>query len=116
LRPDNFAGANYGLRSEPQDVGLRAIDTKELYDKLAGLTRDELRKIVIVPLGERLEQGAKYLDLQHLEQGEFVATADMVSDEDHYYVPKNHTDYVLWNRLKQLSNQARLNESETPGG
>jgi hypothetical protein len=25
--------------------------------------------------------------------------ADMVSDEDHYYVPKNHTDYVLWNRV-----------------
>ncbi len=116
LRPDNFAGANYGLRSEPQDIGLRAIDIKELYDKLAGLTRDELRKIVIVPLGERLEQGAKYIDLQHLERGEFVATADMVSDEDHYYVPKNHIDYVLWNRLKQLSNQARLDKSETAGG
>ncbi len=84
-------------------------------DKLAGLTRDELRKIVIVPLGDRLEQGAKYIDLQHLERGEFVATADMVSDEDHYYVPKHHTDYMLWNRLKQLSNQARLNKSETPG-
>src|SRR5438132_7581133 len=51
LRPDNFAGANYSLRSEPQDIGLRAIDIKELYDKLAGLTRDDLRKIVIVPLG-----------------------------------------------------------------
>ncbi len=116
LRPDNFAGANYGLRSEPQDLGLRAIDIKELYDKLADLTDDELRNIVIVPLGERLEQGARYIDLQHLESGEFVATADMISDEDHYYVPKKHTDYVLWNRLKQVSNKARLDESETPGG
>src|SRR5437667_1841394 len=34
LRPDNFAGANYGLRSEPHDLGLRAIDIKELYGKL----------------------------------------------------------------------------------
>jgi len=84
LRPDNFAGANYGLRSEPQDLGLRAIDIKELYDKLADLARDELRNIVIVPLGAPLEQGAKYLDLQHLEQGEFAATADMVSDERSY--------------------------------
>jgi hypothetical protein len=75
-----------------------------------------LRNIVIVPLGDRLEQGAKYIDLMHLERGEFVATADMVSDEDHYYVPKKHTEYVLWNRLKQISKQARLNESETTGG
>ena len=116
LRPDNFAGANYGLRSEPQDLGLRASDIKELYDKLTDLTDDELRNIVIVPLGERLEQGAKYIDLQHLEWGEFVAMADMVADEDHYYVPKTHTDYVLWNRLRQINNPARLDESETPSG
>lgn len=116
LRPDNFAGANYGLRFDPQDLGLRAVDIKELYDKLADLTNDELRRIVIVPLGERLEQGAKYIDLLHLERDEFVATADMVSDEDHYYVPKKHTEYVLWNRLRQVSNPARLDESETSGG
>ena len=115
LRPDNFAGANYGLLSEPQDIGLRASDIKELYGKLADLTDDELRNIVILPLGERLEQGAKYIDLLHLERGEFVATADMVADEDHYYVPKKHTEYVLWNRLRQVSNPARLDESETPG-
>jgi hypothetical protein len=105
LRPDNFAGANYGLRSEPQDIGLRASDIKELHERLADFTRDELREIVIVPLGERLEQGARYIDLLHLERGEFVATADMVSDEDHYYVPKKHTDYVLWNRLRQIHNR-----------
>ncbi|SRR5579883_1208388 len=114
LRPDNFAGANAGLRSEPPDIGLRASDIKEMHDRLADLTDDELRNIVIVPLGERLEQGARYIDLQHLERGEFVATADMVADEDHYYVPKNHTDYVLWNRLRQVNNPARLDESETP--
>src|SRR5438874_11012125 len=113
---DNFKGANYGLGSEPLDVGLRASDIKELYGKLADLTDDELRNIVIVPLGEQLEQGARYIDLLHLEQGEFVATADMISDEDHYYVPKKHTDYVLWNRLRQVSNPARLDESETTGG
>jgi hypothetical protein len=113
LRPDNYQGANDGVRSEPLDVGLRASDVKELYGKLADLTDDELRDIVIVPLGERLEQGAKYIDLQNLERGEFTATADMVSDEDHYYVPKKHTDYVLWNRLNQVSNPARLDEQAT---
>lgn len=113
LRPDNFAGANYGPRSEPVDIGVRASDIKELYGKLADLTNDELHNIVIVPLGDRLEQGAKYIDLMHLEQGEFVAMADMVADEDHYYVPKKHTDYVLWNRLQQVTNPARLDESDT---
>ena len=112
LRPDNFAGANYGLRSEPQDTGLRASDIKELYNKLADLTKDELRSIVIIPEGERLEQGAKYIDLLHLENDEFAATADMVADENHYYVPKDRTDYVLWNRLRQIDNPARLDESE----
>ncbi|GCE29661.1 hypothetical protein KDA_51450 [Dictyobacter alpinus] len=116
LRPDNFAGANYGLLSEPQDIGLRASDIKELYGTLADLTHDELRNIVIVPLGTPLEQGAKYIDLQHLERGEFVAMAGMVADEDHYYVPKKRTDYVLWNRLRQIHNPARLDEPETSDG
>ena len=57
-----------------------------------------------------MEQGAKYIDLQHLEQGEFVATAGMVAEEDHYYVPKKATNYVLWNRLNQVTIPARLDE------
>ena len=83
---------------------------KELHNKLADLTDDELKNISIVPVGSRLEQGATYLDLQHLEQDPFVATAGMIAEEDHYYVPKKATDYVLWNRLNQVSNPARLDE------
>ena len=64
-----------------------------------------------MPVGSRLEQGAKYIDLQHLEQGEFVAMADMIADEDHYYVPKKQTDYVIWNRLNQVTTPERLDES-----
>jgi len=112
LRPDNFEGANYGVLTKPRDIGLRASDIKELYGILADLTKGELDSIIIVPLGERLEQGAKYIDLQHLERGEFVAMADMVADEGHYYVPKSETNYVLWNRLNQVDNPTRLDESE----
>lgn len=115
LRPENFKGANYGLLSEPQDIGLRASDIKELYDRLADLPNAELRSIVIVPVGEHLEQGAKYIDLLQREQGEFVATADMIADEGHYYVPKSQTDYIIWNRLNHVSNPARLDEAETSG-
>lgn len=116
LRPDNFAGANAGPGTEPRDLGLRAKDIKGLYSKLADLTDDELAAIVIVPLGERLEQGAKYIDLQHLEEGEFVAMAGMIADEDHYYVPKKQTDYVLWNRLNQVSEPERLDEPDNSRG
>ena len=110
LIPDNLAGENHG-EGLSQEVGLSAADVKELYGKLADLTNDELKNIPIVPIGSRLEQGATYLDLAHLEQDAFVATAGMVADENHYYVAKKATDYVLWNRLNQVSNPARLDES-----
>jgi hypothetical protein len=32
------------------------------------------------------------------------------------YVPKKDTNYVLWNRLNQVTNPARLDESETANG
>lgn len=110
LRPDNLAGEDHG-QGLALEVGLSAYDVKELHGKLADLTDDELKDIPVVQIGSRLEQGAKYIDLQHLERGEFVATAGMVADEDHYYVPKKTTDYVLWNRLNQVTIPARLDES-----
>ncbi len=99
---------------EPQirGVGISANDLKEMHTKLADLTDDELKQITILPVGTRLEQGGHYIDLQHLEQGEFVATANTVTGPEHYYVSKKETDYVLWNRLNQVSNPERLNESD----
>lgn len=112
LRPDNFKGANYGLMSEPKDIGLRASDVKELYQILPDFSTGELRDLVIIPVGERLEQGARYIDLLHLEKGEFIAMANMVVENEHYYVPKDHTGYVLWNRLRGITTPARLDEAE----
>lgn len=109
LRPDNLAGENHG-EGLSLEYGLSAYDVKEMHGKLADLTDDELKNITILPVGNRLEQGATYLDLQHLEQDPFVATAGMVATEDHYYVPKKATGYVLWNRLNQVTNPERLDE------
>src|SRR6266849_3838308 len=75
------------------------------------LSADELKNITILPAGTRLEQGAKYIDLRHLEQGEFVATSNMVADGGNAYVPKKETDYLLWNRLNQVETPARLDET-----
>jgi hypothetical protein len=84
---------------------------KALHATLADLTDDELKQLPIVTIGSRLEQGAKYIDLQHMEQGEFVATAGIIAEEDHYFVPKKAADYVLWNRLNQVTIPARLDEN-----
>ena len=110
LIPDNLAGENHG-QGIALEAGASAYDVKELYSKLADLTDDELRNIPIMPVGSRLEQGATYLDLAHLEQEPFVAMGGMVVGEGHYYVAKKATGYVLWNRLNQVSNPARLAES-----
>ncbi|QBD78716.1 hypothetical protein EPA93_23125 [Ktedonosporobacter rubrisoli] len=98
-----------GEAEVPGDT-LSAMDIKELHTKLADLTDDELKQIQILPVGTRLEQGSRYIDLQHLEQGDFVATASMVSGSNNLYVAKKDAPYVLWNRLNQVTNPARLDE------
>ncbi len=79
---------------------------------LADFTNDELKSVQIMPEGSRLQQGAKYIDLHHLEQGEFTATSEMVAGPENAYVSKKETDYVLWNRLNQVDTPARLDEAE----
>jgi len=95
-----------------KDYERSAYDIKGLYTKLADLTNDELKSVGILPEGSRLEQGGRYIDLNHLEQGEFVARADMVAGPGNYYVSKKETDYLLWNRLNQVANPARLDETQ----
>lgn len=94
-----------------KDFETDAETIKGLHYKLADLTDDELKRISILPRGSRLEQGGRYIDLKHLERGEFVARSDMLADRDNYYVAKKETDYVLWNRLNQEENPARLDET-----
>ncbi len=114
LNPNNRAGENHGMDNpDPTKFARSAYDIKDLYDTLADLTDDELKSIQIVPVGTHLEQGAKYLDLAHLEQDEFAALSNMVAEPGHYYVPKKETDYVLWNRLNQVATPERLDETES---
>ncbi len=111
LTANNRAGENNGV-SNPSATTFApsAYEMKSMHTILADLTDDELKTIQIVPEGSRLHQGAKYIDLQHLEQGEFTATSEMVAETGHAYVPKKETDYVLWNRLNQVSSPERLDE------
>lgn len=110
LHRNNQAGENSG--PVPMVYGY-AQNIKDLHVRLADLSNEELKSLVLVPEGSRLEQGAKYIDLKHLEEGEFTALANMTAEGDHLYVPKKETDYLLWNRLNQIDNPARLDEAES---
>jgi len=111
LNPLDQAGENHSENLTLLPGARSADEIKQMHTILADLTGDELKSITILPAGTHLEQGAKYIDLRHLEQGEFVATSDMVAGADNFYVPKKETDYVLWNRLNQIDLLARLDET-----
>jgi hypothetical protein len=91
-------------------LGYQAEDIKELHTRLADLTDNDMKNLLILPTGTRLEQGAKYIDLEHLERGEFVATGPIIAEPGHYYVAKKDTNYILWNRLNQVEDPKRLDE------
>ena len=111
LNPDFMAGMNAGLAGpHHEQAAFIAYEIKELHDKLSDLNKDELWQIVVLPEGARLEQGAKYLDLNDPQRREFTATANMAAGPDNYYVPKKAIDYQLWNRLTGVQNRERLGE------
>lgn len=105
LNPEYRAGNNdpsYNPRTIP------AYEIKDLVQKNNDLRKDELERIPIIVAGERLEQGAVYFDLKHPERGEIKAVGGMVADESNWFVPKNLTDYELWNLITGVGNPNRL--------
>jgi hypothetical protein len=50
-----------------------------VHRRLGNMTDDELKLIPILPEGTRLEQGATYIDLAHLDDGELTARGDMLT-------------------------------------
>ena len=65
-----------------------------------------------MPEGDRLEQGATYVDLHEAHARPFTATANMTAGPKNRYIPKVDTDYVLWNRLTGVTNLERLDEAD----
>ena len=113
LNAHDRTGEDHGENQTLLPGAISADEIKSMHTILADLTDDELKNITILPAGTRLEQGAKYIDLRHLEQGEFVARSNMVADVDNAYVPKKETDYLLWNRLNQVETPVRLDETSS---
>lgn len=99
LRPHEFAGSNSGL-DDPQPQTRNAYDLKDLHEKFPQLSSSDLKSLAILPVGAPLEQGATYIDLNRLEEGEFKARADFQITETNLLVAKNSVDYELWDRLR----------------
>jgi hypothetical protein len=115
LNPNAGAGENVGLIGpHPEKAAgiATAFDIKDLHARLPGYTDDELKQIVIMPFGSRLEQGATYLDLAADTPQPFTATGDMTAGPNHWYVPKTELGYVLWNRLTGVETPERLDQAD----
>lgn len=104
LNPDRLAGQNIGI---PRDQMPNAFEMKSVNRSLQDFSDDELRSIPIVPQGERLQQGATYLDLSDRSRGEFTATGEMSAGSSDCIVPKDEVPYTLWNRLRGISDPER---------
>jgi hypothetical protein len=112
LNPNAGAGQNLGQgNAGTAEAAPTAYDVKQAHRRLANLTDDNLRQIGLLAEGERLQQGASYVDLRNLEKGEFIATGDMKATADHLFVAKKDVPYHLWNILLGIENKERLADS-----
>ena len=111
LHPNAMAGQNVGIEApHPEKNAPNAYDIKELHEILSDYSSEELKQIVVLPHGTRLEQGGKYLDLMGDRQ-EFTAMGDQSAELGQYIVPKTEMEYPLWNKLKGITNPARIDEA-----
>lgn len=113
LHPNPNAGINHGeLGANPEMNAPSAADLTELHRIIPEFTNDELRRIVVLRPGDRLEQGATYLDLRAPSRQPFTATGNIQAGPENLFVPKSQVDYVLWNRLTGVDNPERLDQAD----
>ena len=96
LNPDRTAGQNIGDKEQVRT----AAEIKDITRRLRDFTNDELTQIPVIAPGQRLQQGAVYLDLgRGAAPKPITATGAMRADDHHIYVAKAETPYEIWNRL-----------------
>lgn len=110
LNPHGGEGENSGHQSgvtAEKLIPLSSIKEARTHFTDEPFDLDQMR---IVAPGVRLEQGGVYVNARDRRRVEFKASAQTVADEQHWYVPKQDTDYVTWNRLIHVTNPERLDE------
>jgi hypothetical protein len=100
LNPNHLAGQNIGQQSDAQvEAEWTAFHLRKRGMDLSGVNDEELKQVPILCEGERLQQGATYVDLKHEPFEEFTARGDMTAGTGNAYVPKDRVPYEIWNRL-----------------
>lgn len=95
------------------DESILASDDKGLHTEMPDLDADDLKRLSILTVGTRLDQGSTYVDLNALEDGPFKALGDQTAGEDNRFVAKRDTDHEMWDRVV---GQGRPASIERPGG
>lgn len=103
LQANSHTGQQGMLPTDAEPV--EGDDIKSLREMLPGFTKDELRRIRVVPRGTRLSAGDKFCDLRFREIGELVAHGEE-EIHDELLVAKNDVDYEIWNKLLGRPNLA----------
>ncbi len=112
LHPHRNAGINHEERgANPERDAPNAEILTQVHNIVPELTNDELRRIVVLQPGDRLEQGATYIDLRSPNRIEFTADAGMTATRDNLFVPKSVTEYELWNKLRGVNDAERGREA-----
>jgi hypothetical protein len=100
LNPDHLAGQNIGQASDAVTATERtAFHLRKAGHELRGIDDEELKQVPVLAAGERLQQGATYIDLTEDRPEEFTARGDMAALPGNAYVPKDRVPYEIWNRL-----------------
>lgn len=94
------------------DESILASDDKELRSELPDLDANDLKRLSILTVGSRLDQGSIYVDLNALEHGPFKAVGDQEAGDDNRYVAKRDTDHEMWDRVVGQGRPAAI---ERPG-
>jgi hypothetical protein len=100
LSPNHLAGQNIGEQAEAavRTAGT-AFHLRKAGQALRGIDDEELKQVPVLAAGERLQQGATYIDLKEAAPQEFTARGDMAALPGNAYVPKDRVPYEIWNRL-----------------
>jgi len=98
--------------AELDDENLReaAYNNKDIVNAYPQLTKDELKRLIILPEGTGLEQGSTYYDLKDRARGEFTAANGNSTGPENWYIAKSQVDYPLWNRITGIDNPERLDQ------
>ncbi len=87
----------------PNEEALQGDAIKEVYALLPDWHKDELRRLKVVPPGERLKTGGVYADLRAPMHGELIATGEETVGSE-LLIAKSDVDYEIWNKLLHYTN------------